>query len=149
MSKKGRKMPEDVNLKDISAQIEKLSAAVQDLQKKADGDKASDKGSYKEPETDLSDLAALLPLFGFMPLGFGGSLLFPLGLRMGAARALALGHALERAAKVSSQLGKEHGGSAGMPEIMRQFFKLSLTSEEQQKFLEVMKIWWKAAASSR
>ena len=50
MSKKGRKMPEDVNLKDISAQIEKLSAAVQDLQKKVDcGDKGSDK------DGDLSD----------------------------------------------------------------------------------------------
>lgn len=139
----------NVSLKDILEKLENLSADVKDLKKKVDGDKGSDKEPYKEPETDLSDLAALFPLFGMMPLGFGGSLLFPLGLRMGAARALALGHALERAAKVSSQLGKEHGGSAGMPEIMRQFFKLSLTPEEQQKFLEVMKIWWKAAASSR
>lgn len=132
MSKKGRKMPEDVNLKDISAQIEKLSAAVQDLQKKVDcGDKGSDK------DGDLSDLAALLPLSGFMPWSFGGSLLFPLGLRLGAARALALGHALEHAAKVLRPQGKDRDGT---PEVVGQIFKkiLSEGPDERQILAEFL-----------
>lgn len=126
MSKKGRKMPADTDaiLKDLSEQLKNLNAAVQELKKKVDGDKASDK------DGDLSDLAALLPLFGFMPLGFGGSLLFPLSLRLGAARALALGQALERAAKVLGSHGKERDGT---PEVVGQIFKKILSEGPDER----------------
>ena len=143
MSKKGRKMEtKDTDvLKNLSEQLNKLTTAVEDLKKKVDGDKGSDK------DGDLSDLAALLPLFGLLPLGFGASFLFPLSLRLGAARALALGRALEHAAKVTSHLGKEHGGSAGVSEAMQQLFKLKLPSEDQRKLLEALAILWKAKAA--
>lgn len=142
MSKKGRKMADtDVSLKDLCEQLKSLSADVKELKKKADGDKGSDKDS------DLSELAALLPLFGLLPLSFGATFLFPLSLRLGAARALALGRALEHAAKVTSHGGKEHGGSAGASEVMQQLFKLKLTNDDQRKLLEALAIYWKAKAA--
>jgi hypothetical protein len=143
MSKKGRKMAtaDNINekLDNLTNLVTKLNTEVGELKKKVDGDtakasdKGSEKGSDKESEPNFADLAALLPLCGIAPLGFGGSLLFPLGLRMGAARALALGHALEHAAKVSSQLTKTRDGSAGMPDIMQQFFKTVLSQAPDER----------------
>jgi hypothetical protein len=135
---KGQKMSEtEVSLNYLCEQLKSLSADVKELKKKADGDKGSD--------SDLSELAALLPLFGLFPLGLGATFLFPLSLRLGAARALALSRALEHAAKVTGHAGKEHGGSgAGMSEAMQQLFKLKLTNEDQRKLLEAIAIYWKA-----
>ena len=145
MSKKGRKMTGNTDaMKELSDLIKTLKAEVGELRKKVEE-------KNKRPESEnLADLAAaLMPLCGMMmPMGFGGSL-FPLGLRMGAGRASALGHALERAAEVSSRLGKERDGSAGMADFMQHFLKSSLTSEEKRKVAEAMAIYWKAAASGR
>ena len=158
MSKKGLKMAtaDNINekLDNLTSLVTKLSTEVGDLKKKVDGDtakasdKGSEKGSDKDAEADFADMAALLPFCGMMPLGFGSSLLFPLGLRMGAARALALGRALERAAKVSSQLTKARDGSAGTPDFMQQFFKaiLAQTPDERRILAEFMRSYWQGAA---
>jgi len=152
MSKKGLKMAtaDNINekLDNLTSLVTKLSTEVGDLKKKVDGDpaKASDKGADKESGASLGDLAALL--CGMMPMGFGSSLLFPLGLRMGAARALALGRALEHAAKVSSQLTKARDGGGGTPDFMQQFFKaiLAQTPDERRVLAEFMRSYWQAAA---
>ncbi len=158
MSKKGLKMAtaDNINekLDNLTNLLTKLNVEVGELKKKVDGDpakasdKGSDKGADKESGASLGDLAALFPMCGMMPMGFGSPFLFPLGLRMGAARALALGRALEHAAKVSSQLTKARDGGGGTPDFMQQFFKaiLAQTPDERRVLAEFMRSYWQAAA---
>lgn len=124
---------DDVSLKEICKQLDKLIAEVDQIKKKVDPD--------KDKDSELSELAALLPLFGLLPLSFGATFLFPLSLRLGAARALALGRALEHAAKLTGHSGKESGDASA---LMKQMFNLKLSNDEQRKLLEALAIYWKA-----
>ena len=86
----------------IAAQIENLSAADQDLKRRWTGRKGSDKDEVTCP--------TWRPCCRSSVSGHWASaapLLFPFSLRLGAARALALGHALEHAAKVLRPHGKD------------------------------------------
>src|SRR5262245_6721484 len=165
MSKKGLKMATADNLNEkleqlntlitkLNKEVEGLTNEVADLKKKAPGEAAkasngaSGKGDEnKEPDPDLADLLALVSLCGFVPFSFGAPALLPLGLRIGAARTIALGRALERAASASSELAKTRDGGTGAADLMQHLFKamLSQTPDERRILVETLRRFWQSA----
>jgi hypothetical protein len=127
----------EVKLNGLIETMTKLDREVTEIKSKVD-DKGSTKTSDKDSESDLADLLALLPLCGVMPLTFGTSLLFPFGLRIGAARALALGRALERAAKISGRLTSGRDGRTA--DLVEPFVKAisTLNANERRAMAEVL-----------